>query len=130
MDQEPGLASPRGVTTGPGSEGMNAGNLGMPGTVSLNQPLNYGVAGGFRLSAGGWFDIDHTIGVDGGFFVLGRQSSGFSVVDRSGTGAFVIDEPVPGVPFSTPGQRPGYRDRRRQRPHEQRLLGGGNQRPV
>src|SRR5262249_47671031 len=87
------------VTTGPASQGPNAGNLGMPGTVSLNQPLDYGAAGGVRVYAGGWFTPDHTIGVDASLFILGQQSAGFNVVDRSGTGAFVINEPLNGAPF-------------------------------
>ena len=95
------------VTTGPASQGANAGNLGMPGTTSLDSPLNYGAAGGFRMFAGGWFNIDHTIGVDGSLFILGQQSAGFSVVDRSGVGNFVINEPVAGAPFITQVSAPG-----------------------
>jgi hypothetical protein len=95
------------VTTGPASQGANAGNLGMPGTTSLDSPLNYGVAGGVRLFAGGWFTIDHTIGVDGSLFILGQQSAGFSVIDRSGVGDLVINEPVNGSPFNTQVSAPG-----------------------
>ncbi len=95
------------VTTGPGSEGPNAGNAGMPGTTSLNQPLNYGATGGFRMYAGGWFDPDHVIGMDGSFFVLGTQSAGFGVADRSQAGDLVINEPVAGAPFVTQVSAPG-----------------------
>jgi hypothetical protein len=99
------------VTTGPGSQGANAGNLGAPGTVSLNGRLDYDVEGGGRLFLGGWFTCDHTIGMEGSLFILGRQSTGFSVADRSGTGNFVINEPVVGAPFitqvSAPGQESG-----------------------
>jgi len=95
------------VTTGPASQGANAGNLGMPGTTSLDSPLNYGTAGGARFFAGGWFNMDHTIGVDGSLFILGQQSAGFSVIDRSGSGNLVINEPVTGVPFITQVSAPG-----------------------
>jgi hypothetical protein len=95
------------VTTGPASQGANAGNLGMPGTTSLNGSLHYGADGGFRMFAGGWLDSAHTIGVDGSLFILGQQSSGFSIFDRSGTGRLVINEPVSGAPFSTQVSAPG-----------------------
>jgi hypothetical protein len=95
------------VTTGPASQGANAGNLGMPGTTSLDSPLNTGLAGGFGLFAGGWFTADHTIGMDGSFFILAKQTAGFSVVDRSGVGNLVINEPVSGAPFITQVSAPG-----------------------
>jgi Putative beta barrel porin-7 (BBP7) len=95
------------ITTGPASQGANAGNLGAPGTVSLNGPLNSDVEGGVRLFAGGWFDPEHTIGLEGSLFFLGRQSAGFGASDRSGTGSFVINEPVVGAPFVTQVSAPG-----------------------
>jgi hypothetical protein len=95
------------VTTGPAAQGASAGSLGMPGTTSLDSPFNYGVQGGFRLFAGGWFDIDHVFGMDGSVFVLGRQSTGFSVIDRSGVGTLVINEPVTGSLFNTQVSAPG-----------------------
>ena len=95
------------VTTGPASQGGNAGNLNMPGTTSLNGPLDYGAEGGFRMYAGVWFDTAHSIGLDGSFFILGEQSAGFGVVDPTGTGGFVINEPVAGAPFSTQVSAPG-----------------------
>ena len=64
------------ITTGPASQGLNAGGLGVPGTVSLNGPLNYGVEGGARLLAGGWFDVSHTWGLDGSIFILGQSECG------------------------------------------------------
>ncbi len=103
------------VTTGPASQGASAGNLGMPGTTSLDSPLNYGVAGGVRLFAGGWLNIEHTIGVDGSLFILGQQSAGFSVVDRSGVGNLVINEPLSGDSLHHPGKRAGRRKRGRGR---------------
>ncbi len=95
------------VTTGPASQGYNAGNLGMPGTTSLDGKLNYGVEGGFRMYAGGWFDSDHSIGVDGSFFILGNQSAKFGVFDTSGNGSLVINEPVNGSLFTTLVSAPG-----------------------
>jgi hypothetical protein len=89
------------VTTGPASQGANAGNLGVLGTKSLNGRLNPDFAGGARLFLGGWFEPDHILGMDGSLFFLGRQSGGFSVFDRSGTGSFVINEPLIGAPFNT-----------------------------
>jgi hypothetical protein len=41
------------VTTGPASQGASAGSLGMPGTTSLDNALNYGAAGGIRVYGGG-----------------------------------------------------------------------------
>jgi hypothetical protein len=79
----------------------------MPGTTSLNGPLNFDVAGGVRVFAGAWFDCANTIGVEGSFFDLDRLSAGFGVFDRSGTGSLVINEPVAGAPFSTQVSAPG-----------------------
>lgn len=95
------------VTTGPAAQGANAGNLGVPGTTSLVRPLDHDVAGGVRLFLGGWFDCDHTIGVDGSLFFLGQQEACFSVADRSGIGSLVLNEPVVGIPYSTQVSAPG-----------------------
>ena len=96
------------ITTGPASQGANAGNLGAAGTVSLNGPLDLGVTGGVRFSAGGWFDVGHNFGLDGSIFFLGRQTAGFGAFDRSGNGSFVINEPLLGTPpFSTQVSAPG-----------------------
>src|SRR5207248_591859 len=80
------------ITTGPSSLGDSAGNLDAQGTVSLNGPLHFPVAGGARLFAGGWFDCKNTIGVDGSLFFLGRQSTRFAAADPSGTGSLVLNE--------------------------------------
>ncbi|OWK34568.1 hypothetical protein FRUB_10539 [Fimbriiglobus ruber] len=95
------------VTTGPASQGANAGAIGAPGTVSLNQPLNYGASGGFRAALGGWFNPSHTIGFEMDLFTLGQQTAGFGVNDRSGSGNTVINEPVVGAPFVTQVSAPG-----------------------
>jgi len=95
------------LTTGPASQGANAGALGSPGTASLDGPLHNDLEGGFRLSLGGWFTPSHAFGMDGSIFFMGQQNSGFSAYDRSGTGAFVINEPVAGAPFVTQVSAPG-----------------------
>ncbi len=79
----------------------------MPGTTSLDGPLDAGAEGGFRFWAGGWFNADQTFGMDGSIFVLGQQSAGFSVIDHSGAGNFVINEPLNGAPFNTQVSAPG-----------------------
>ena len=96
------------ITTGPASQGANAGNLGVPGTTSLNGPFNNGMTGGARLFAGSWLESSHTIGIDGSLFFLGQQSSGFGAADRSGTGGVVINEPVVSAPWSTQVSAPGF----------------------
>jgi hypothetical protein len=45
--------------------------------------------------------------MDGSLFLLGRQTAGFGVVDRSGAGDLVINEPVSGAPFVTQVSAPG-----------------------
>ncbi len=95
------------VTTGPASQGSSAGNLGMPGTTSLNGRLNYGAEAGFRMFTGGWFDDAHKIGANVSFFFLDQQSAGFAVADRAGDGSFVLNEPLSGAPFPTQVSAPG-----------------------
>jgi hypothetical protein len=95
------------ITTGPASQGANAGSLGAPGTTSLNGPLQFDAEGGGRFFLGGWFDCAHTIGMDGSLFWLNQQSAGFSAVDRASNGSFVINEPVAGAPFITQVSAPG-----------------------
>jgi hypothetical protein len=95
------------ITTGPASQGANAGNLGVPGTVSLNGPLDFPSEGGVRVGLGGWFDAGHTFGLEGSLFFLGQKGASFGALDRSGTGSFVINEPVSGAPFNTQVSAPG-----------------------
>jgi hypothetical protein len=95
------------ITTGPASQGDNAGGLGVPGTVSLNQPLNYGAGGGIRLNLGGWLTANHVWGLEGNVFSLGRQTAGFHASDRAGDGSFIINEPLAGAPFVTQVSAPG-----------------------
>src|SRR5262249_42288238 len=63
--------------------------------------------GGVRLLGGVWLNPAHTLGLDGSLFILGRQTAGFSVLDRSGAGNLVINEPVTGAPFNTQVSAPG-----------------------
>jgi hypothetical protein len=95
------------ITTGPASQGANAGALGAPGTTSLDGRLGYGAEGGSRLFAGGWFNSSHTIGMDGSLLFMGQFGSSFSAYDRSGLGNTVINEPVNGAPFVTQVSAPG-----------------------
>jgi hypothetical protein len=95
------------VTTGPASQGANAGGLGVPGTASLNQPLNYGAAAGIRATLGGWCDPAHQWGIEGSIFSLGQQNSSFAVNDHSQVGSTVLNEPVAGAPFVTQVSAPG-----------------------
>ncbi len=95
------------VTTGPASQGATAGNIGAPGTTSLDGKLNYGAEGGGASSwAAGSTTITRSV-LSGSIFDLGQQSAGFSVGDRSGTGNLVINEPVVGAPFVTQVSAPG-----------------------
>jgi hypothetical protein len=95
------------LTTGPGSQGANAGAIGAPGTVTLGGPIDYGAQGGVRFFVGGWLDPEHRFGVEGGMFFLDRTGAGYSASDHAGTGAFVINEPVTGAPFITQVSAPG-----------------------
>jgi hypothetical protein len=98
------------ITTGPAAQGAGAGSLGAPGTTSLDGPLHNGLDGGGRISLGGWFDAAHTVGMNGTFLWLDQQTAGFGAFDRSGTGSFVINEPVAGLTstqISAPGLATG-----------------------
>lgn len=95
------------ITTGPATQGANAGNLGMPGTTSLDSPLQYGSVAGIGVFVGGWFTPTHVLGLEGSLFVLGQQTAGFSAIDRSGVGDLILNEPVSGVPFNTQVSAPG-----------------------
>ncbi len=94
-------------TTGPASDGSNAGALGLPNTISLNQPFRPGAYGGERIVGGIWFNPQHTVGIDGDIFILGQQHSDFGVAGQSRTSNFVINEPVAGAPFNTQVVSPG-----------------------
>jgi hypothetical protein len=88
------------LTTGPASQGSNAGTLGAPGTQSLDPHLDYGTAVGVNLNLGSWLNDARTAGIEGSVFVLQQQTIRFGANDPSGTGQFVINEPVNGLPFT------------------------------
>ncbi len=73
------------------------GALGQPGTVVLFGGKMEGddARGGARIHAGWWFDEEHTLGVDGGFFGLGQQSARFSAAS--------LGTPALFRPFLNPG---------------------------
>jgi hypothetical protein len=79
--------------------GQMFGYLGMPGTDVLLGPGSFGTTSrnGFRTRAGTWLG-DSGLGVDGGFFFLGRQSTRFEInSDRFPTIARPIFAPNPGI---------------------------------
>jgi hypothetical protein len=68
------------ATTSPvGTPRAAAGVLGLPGTAVLfgNQTVNDDLRVGFRLRSGAWLDCDNLCGVEGSFFFVGSQSTGF-----------------------------------------------------
>jgi hypothetical protein len=74
-----GQALPPLVTVGSPTDAL-PGALGQPGTAVVFGGDNVGNAarGGGRMRAGWWFDEEHTLGIDGGFFVLGQQLTSFA----------------------------------------------------
>jgi hypothetical protein len=75
--------------------------------VSLDSRLDYGVAAGLNLNMGGWLTAARTVGIDGSVFFLQQQTARFGAFDPSGTGQFVINEPVIGATFRTQLSAPG-----------------------
>ena len=67
------------VTAGSPNDAV-PGALGQPGTQVLlgGSNITMPVVSGLRLEGGFWFDADRTIGVEVGYFFLGRQSRVFS----------------------------------------------------
>jgi hypothetical protein len=87
--------------------GGAAGQLGAPGTQSLDPRLAYDTFVGMNMELGGWIDDDHTFGLVLGAFGLNQQSIQFGATDRTGTGQVIINEPVSGAPFPTTVSAPG-----------------------
>lgn len=56
------------------------GALGQPGTQVIygGDSVNFGIISGLRLESGFWLDANQTFGVEGEYFFLGKQISGFS----------------------------------------------------
>jgi hypothetical protein len=76
----------------------NRGSLprGSVTTVFGDQNVNYQALSGGRVTAGAWLNSCHTIGIDGGFFMLSRGSFNFSA-QSSG-------DPVLGPLFADPAR--------------------------
>jgi Putative beta barrel porin-7 (BBP7) len=72
------------VTTSlPGTSQNTAGVLGQSTTSILFQgPVNDDGRGGFRLGTGYWFDCEHTLGIDAGFWMLGSDSTSFAAASN------------------------------------------------
>jgi hypothetical protein len=76
-----GEALPPLVTTSPpGTPVSQAGVLGTPGAAVLfgDNHVNNDARSGFRVTLGGWLDSAQTLGVEGSFFMLERQATGFT----------------------------------------------------
>jgi hypothetical protein len=72
------------ITTSPaGTPVTQAGVLGAPGTAVLfgDDRIDNDLRIGYRITAGGWLDCDHTLGVEASYFQLGdsgtRAAAGF-----------------------------------------------------
>jgi hypothetical protein len=73
------------VTTSPaGTPRAQAGVLGAPGTTVLfgDSGVNGGVRTGVRFRAGYWCDCEHTIGIEGDFFVLENLATHFNAASN------------------------------------------------
>jgi hypothetical protein len=107
-----GAALPPLVTTSPaGTPATQAGVLGAPGTTILfgGNSVNDEVRSGFRFTLGGWLNDCHTLGVEGGFFMLGSEGAGFTA---SSTGSPILARPIfnttTGLPDSQLISFPGF----------------------
>ncbi|HUE17247.1 MAG TPA: BBP7 family outer membrane beta-barrel protein [Planctomycetaceae bacterium] len=82
------------VTVGSAGDSI-PGALGQPGTQVLYGGGNadMGVANGWRLDMGVWLDHEQRFGLQGGFFILERQSSGFGAFSDE-NGYPVLARPV------------------------------------
>ncbi|HUY33229.1 MAG TPA: BBP7 family outer membrane beta-barrel protein [Pirellulales bacterium] len=71
------------------------GALGQPGTQTIygGDSVNFGAFTGLRLQSGFWLDPDQTFAIEGEYFLLGRQFSGFSAFS-DGFGNPLIARPV------------------------------------
>jgi hypothetical protein len=68
------------TTSPPGTPEPVAGVLGQPGTSILfgDHEVNSHVRPGIRATLGGWFNQDHTTGIEANFFYLGTETSHFN----------------------------------------------------
>ncbi len=74
------------------ASGANVGAVGLPGTAVLfgGNDVNERARSGGRFMAGWWFGDEHLLGVEGGGFFLGRQSSSFTA---SSNGTPILTRP-------------------------------------
>jgi hypothetical protein len=74
------------------ASGTNVGALGLPGTAVLfgGDDVNQQARSGARFMVGYWFGEDRLLGIEGGGFFLGRQTSSFSAAS---TGTPILTRP-------------------------------------
>ncbi|HBI46231.1 MAG TPA: hypothetical protein DDY78_25765 [Planctomycetales bacterium] len=79
-------------SAGDRASGANVGAIGLPGTAVLfgGNDVNERARSGGRFMAGWWFGDQHLLGVEGGGFFLGRQSSNFTA---SSNGTPILTRP-------------------------------------
>jgi hypothetical protein len=97
-----GDALPPLITASPASTpATQAGVLGAPTTTVLfgGTHVNDEVRSGFRFTLGGWLDDCHKLGVEGDFFMLESEGTGFAA---SSTGSPIVARPF----FNTSTGRP------------------------
>jgi hypothetical protein len=88
-----GNALPPLITASPaGTSAAQAGVLGTPTTTVLfgGTHVNDEVRSGFRFTVGGWLDDCHKLGVEGDFFMLESEGTGFVA---SSTGSPILARP-------------------------------------
>jgi hypothetical protein len=98
-------ASPPGTALG------NIGVLTTPGTAVLfgGSPVNGDLSAGGRITAGLWLNCDRTVGVEGYFFELGKQTQRFSGGAPGSVGRPFINTDT-GLPDAEIVSAPGFLD--------------------
>jgi hypothetical protein len=97
-----GASLPPLITASPaGTPAAQAGVLGAPSTVILfgDTRVNDEVRSGVRFTLGGWLNDCHTLGVEGDFFMLESEGTGFTA---SSNGSPILARPI----FNTITGRP------------------------
>ncbi|MGA2254893.1 MAG: BBP7 family outer membrane beta-barrel protein [Thermoguttaceae bacterium] len=87
-----GFATPSLLTTGPGTNSSQAGVLDAPGTSVLlgGKDFQGGFHPGVRLALGAWLNASQTMGIEGSYFQLSRQTEFFNT---SGVSVPVLARP-------------------------------------
>jgi len=87
-----GFATPPLLTTGPESSSSSSGVLGAPGTSVLlgGKDFEGGFHPGVRIALGAWLNAPQTLGLEGSYFQLSRQTTFFNI---SGTSVPVLARP-------------------------------------